>query len=803
MLGSPCTLARRGRLFLALCLAGAIGMGCRGTVEDRIAEARALAEQQKYAESIALLRGVLEEQPDHAEANFLLGATLIRNGETSTAVFPLRRAAANEEYALRANLALARVLALTQNLEDAEQVATEILERDPDNSEARGLRAQVRLNLSRYEDAIADLDARLKVSEDDAKLHFIKAQALLSAKRYDESRASLAKAETLYRDAGELSDAAQSCANAGAVFERMDGNLKRAEQQVERCVKDYPTQLVALKALADLFNAQGLPDRAVETIRRAAAAAPESVETRLLLADQLYIAKHPEEAIQEARQTAQDFSSLQAWLTLAELEVRTGDLTGADASLQQAMALAADPEPIRFRRADLLTSRGDLEGAEALAAELSDPAFQAFVRGRIALQRGDAETALQLLEKGLERWPDNAGARAEAGTAAQQLGQLERALGHYREAARKDATSSNAGVAGAMIAYALGRPNEAVSLIRLHVKDHPYEGPEAYQVGIRAADAANSPEEADVLLESLDKRGERGIAAAERARRVAASGGPAAVAKLIEGAHLDYADPRSEPGLRALVEAQLAQQQGAQALAVVDQALRGDADRASLHDLRGRVLLTLARDDEARREFEKALELNKDYGAPHAGLAMLAAKGGDEEAALREFDAASKAPVPDPDSAYQAAQLLLSKGDVDGARARLEDVVRRLPDHAGAANDLAWILAERKEDLDRAKRLAELAVRQLSSPDSIDTLAWVEIQRGEIDAARATLERGLAAHPQQPTLLYRLGLAKSAGGDRAGALAAFRDALETGAFPQAEATQAEIARLQSQQGDQP
>jgi tetratricopeptide (TPR) repeat protein len=802
MFGSSSPRARRGRLLFALCLAGAVGAACQRGVDERVAEARALSEQQKFAESIEVLRGVLEEQPDHPEANFLLGTSLIRNGETTTAIFPLRRAAANEEYALKAGLALARTLAITQNLEDAEQVATDLLERDPDNSEALGLRAQVRLNLGRYDDAIADVDARLKLNEDEAELHFLKAQALLSAKRYDESRASLAKAETLYRDAGELSNAAQSCANAGAVFERMDGNLKRAEQQVERCVADYPTQLTALKALADLFNAQGTPDRAVEAMRRAAAAAPESVETRLLLAEQLYLAKHADEAIQEARQTAEDFSSLQAWLTLAELEIRKGELVSADASLQRAVALASDPEPIRFRRADLMVSRGDLDGAEALAAEFTDPAFQAFVRGRIALRRGDAETALQLLEKGLERWPDNAGARAEAGTAAQQLGQLERALGHYREATRKDAKSSNAGVAGALVAYALGRPAEAVSLIRIHVKEHPFEGPEAYQVGIRAADAADSPEEAEVLLAALDAYGERGIAAAERARRVAAKGGPAEAAKLIEASRLDYANPRSEPGLRALVEARLAQQQGAQALAAVDGALRGDADRASLHDLRGRVLLALARDDEARAAFEKALELKADYGAPHAGLAMLAAKAGDVDGALREFDAASKAPVADPDSAYQAAQLLLSKGDLDGAKTRLEEVTRRLPDHAAAANDLAWILAERKQDLDRAKLLAELAVRQMPSADSIDTLAWVEIQRGDLEDARATLERGLAANPHHPTLLYRLGLAKNAAGDRDGALTAFREALQTGAFPQAEATQAEIARLEGRKGDQ-
>ena len=256
------------------------------------------------------------------------------------------------------------------------------------------------------------------------------------------------------------------------------------------------------------------------------------------------------------------------------------------------------------------------------------------------MQRGDAKTALDLLEKGLERWPDNAGARAEAGAAAQQLGELERALGHYREAARKDAKSSNAGMAGAMLAYSLGRHDEAVALIRMHVQQHPYEGAEAYQVGIRAADAAGSPEEAELLLAGLDARGERGIAAAERARRVTASGGGAAAAAEADrsGAPRLRRSAKNEPALRALVEAQLAQQQGAQALAAIDQALRRDEKRASLHDLRGRVLLALARNDEARREFEKALELNKDYGAAHAGLAMLAASGGDSDGALREFD---------------------------------------------------------------------------------------------------------------------------------------------------------------------
>ena len=97
---------------------------------------------------------------------------------------------------------------------------------------------------------------------------------------------------------------------------------------------------------------------------------------------------------------------------------------------------------------------------------------------------------------------------------------------------------------------------------------------------------------------------------------------------------------------------------------------------------------------------------------------------------------------------------------------------------------------------DTALVLAQRAVRLEPVPNAFDTLAFVQMQRGETDAARETLESALAKQAGQPTLLYRLGLVRKASGDREGAMNAFRQALEAGVFPESEATRAELASLE-------
>jgi len=788
-----------GRLAGVVLAALVLGAGCGADLEGQLAEARALQDQQQFGPSLEPLRGVLAEEPGHPEASFRLGLALAKTGQVSGAIFPLRQAAESEAFGVEAGLMLAQIYLATGNSDQAHATATQVLARDPDQVEALALRAQTGHGLGQYEAVLADAERLVALEPDATRGLGIRAAAFEALGRFDEERADLAALEKRHREAGDLGEAARACAVRAASFEKSDGNLGRGVPAIEACLAEYPTQPIVLETATRVLPRA----RALEIWGQAAEEAPESLELRLGHAAQLMGAGQTDEALAQTRSAAEDFGTAQAWLALADLEIYLGHPDAADTALQSAAAAAPQQaELITLRRADLRIKSGDLEGAEALAAQVKDAALASILRGQILLEQGDDEGALALLEKAIERYPNHPGARTLAGRAAERLGQNERALAHYREVVRSDPTATQAAVLAAALASSLGRHKEAVEYVGRYIGElkTPAEA-HAFSVGIRAAHAAGMNDTTVHLLGLMSQRPDLAAALAVEKAWLAEQGGGGAegVARSLAASGIDLSDPANELALRRLVEAELALGRKEQALARVDAALRKSPESASLRDARGRVLLESGRGEPARAEFERALRSDPGYGPARAGLAALALQAGDREQALRGFDEAAGAPTRDPEAAYRAAQLERELGRGDEAARRLREVVAEQPGHAGANNDLAWLLAEQKQELDRALSLAERAAGLAPSPTTWDTLAFVQMQRGEADAARRTLESALAEQPGQPTLLYRLGLVRKAGGETERAADAFRQALGAGDFPEAEATRAELAALERSQ----
>jgi tetratricopeptide (TPR) repeat protein len=265
---------------------------------------------------------------------------------------------------------------------------------------------------------------------------------------------------------------------------------------------------------------------------------------------------------------------------------------------------------------------------------------------------------------------------------------------------------------------------------------------------------------------------------------------------VIETAGIDLTDPANELALRSLGEDLVAQGKADAALRRVDAALAAQADRASLHELRGSVLARTGRTADAQTAYEKALALDAGSARALAGLGVLRSEAGDLAGAIDLLDRAAKAAPSDPTPAYQAAQLLLAAGRTDESEARLRAIASQGPAPAGARNDLAWILAEKGQDLDLALGLAQGAVGQQETASFLDTLGWVELKLGRTEAAITTFERALALSPRASSIRYRLGLALAKKGEQEKALAALREALADGPFAEAEAARQEIARLE-------
>jgi Flp pilus assembly protein TadD len=153
------------------------------------------------------------------------------------------------------------------------------------------------------------------------------------------------------------------------------------------------------------------------------------------------------------------------------------------------------------------------------------------------------------------------------------------------------------------------------------------------------------------------------------------------------------------------------------------------------------------------------------------------------DAAVARLEAARLAAPGDPELARQVGLLRLEAGQLAEAQAALEDALAKTPDDASAKADLAYVLALRGQDLDRALALAQGAVdaaRPGEAAGFLDTLAAVHLARGDAAAALAAADRGLASRDAPPIarapLLARRAAACAALGRRADARSALREA---------------------------
>ena len=96
---------------------------------------------------------------DSAEIQYRYGLALARTGKPGMAVWSLRRAQLDPEWAVRAGLELARSALMSKNWANSVESATRVLEAEPDNVDALSIRASAHLgSLAEPELALVDLD---------------------------------------------------------------------------------------------------------------------------------------------------------------------------------------------------------------------------------------------------------------------------------------------------------------------------------------------------------------------------------------------------------------------------------------------------------------------------------------------------------------------------------------------------------------------------------------------------------------------------------------------------------------------
>lgn len=210
----------------------------------------------------------------------------------------------------------------------------------------------------------------------------------------------------------------------------------------------------------------------------------------------------------------------------------------------------------------------------------------------------------------------------------------------------------------------------------------------------------------------------------------------------------------------------------------------------------GRVLRLLGKNDEARAAFEKQIQISPQDQWAHANLGSLLVAQKKYDAAVPELETAVKISAADVSTHIALGQAYLGLGQTEKGIAALDQAVQITPSPFWF-NNVAFILAENGERLDKARQFAEAAVSSLDGllrdvhlkdlqmqqlyfvnllGASWDTLGWVYYKQGHLEQAERYLSAAWSLD-QHSAVADHLGQLFEKKGDKKTAAKFYADAI--------------------------
>jgi tetratricopeptide (TPR) repeat protein len=776
----------RARIWVVLALA--LGVACSDDatrLENHRARGEAYFEEEKYPEAVIEFKNVLQIDPNDVVAHFGLARAYLAQ-RAGRARWELQETVRLDPTHHEARLLLANLLfyagaharsqgtSSEETFEEALEHTDAILSADPDHTDALLTRGRLLAALSRPDEARTTLELVLEKEPDRgeallmlANLHRSRgdreaAEALL--RHWVEEEGSFVafrvlagflaeeperdeETEAFYRKAVEVAEGDQLTIGvqtlAGFYYsrDRFDDAEAVVREGIERSEDDLDLVLI----LARFYDVRGEPDRADQVIEEATRARPEEVAPHLILSAYRGHRGDAEGALEAAEAALEvDPSDKNARLRKAELLVDLG-------------FRAQDP-------ARLAVGRSIVEAI--LAAEAGDPQAL-FVRAKIEMAERRHGDAIATLRGALDARPEWAQAHFLLGSALYASGDRIEAREQLVRSLEIDASLMAARRILIEVRSALAEYDLVIEEGRRVLAARPDD----LRVRILVAQAYVRQRDVDAALALLE-----GVAASDRDEQVLY-----ALSRIyrIRGdldlarAQLEQAlelNPQQPDVLASLLEADSGQGRLPESLARLRAAVEADPESSTLLQLRGLAEARSGLSSEAESSFRSAIDLDPNNLAAYQRLAEFLVRSGRREDVVATYE---KALAARPESA--SLNLIVGilhegLGRQESALERYEAAIRLDPELAAAKNNLAYLLAERGQDLDRALDLAQEAKGLLpDNANTADTLGWVLYKKNIPSAAIGYLKEAEGGFPSEDPALgivrQHLALAYEANGD--------------------------------------
>lgn len=726
---------------LVLALAAIMLVGCGGK-EDRKAKylerGKAFIAEENWDKARVEIRNVLQIDPKDAEAYYLMGRIEERKQEWLNAFGNYSKAVELDPELIDARSQLAKFYMLqassyqAQEIRDAEATAlgqaqteiNEILKRDSKHAGARTLHAMMLLREGKTDEALVLVEGVVKDSPSSGDAADLLASLYEQADRLADAEKVLSTAATMVDEPILLKlHLAQLYARAG--------KLAEAEQVMRELVAEKPDEFDYRLLLGQFLAQTDQAGKAEAVMREAIAADPKDVRRQLLLADLLTATQTRAAGIDYLKGAiTQDPELSELYFGLAKLyeqEKRTDEAK----QVYEGMVEHYRDEPpgliARNHLAAYAAVAGDMDAAGKLVDYIliknpkDSEALQ--MKGRLALQRSDFETAVASFRSVLKEQPDSVPVLHLLAEAQLRKGDIELAGDNLRHAVEIAPQNADARIKFAR--YLIAKKELVRAL-----------------------------EQIDTVL---DKDPNNADAIAARSEVLAAKGDMAAVK--VELAKLKEAAPDSVEASLGLARVYMAEGNEVAAMTEVDEVLARDEKNLAALLMKTGILATSNDVVNLEVAIKRLKTLLPENPEGYFRMGRLLRAKGDAAGALKEYEQAYLL-ADDTGKAEILHDLINTQLVVDQpgqALDRLKALLREEPEHK-AANGLLGIVEMARKDY----KSAEVAFAKQIQINPNNAAAYAQLssaheQQGNKAGAVAAFEQGLGV--LKDNLNLQMGLA--------------------------------------------
>ncbi len=708
--------------------------------------ARIHERKQEWKKAYATLIKIRDTNPNHVNGRIMLAQILLASNQLDQALNDASEILELAPEDARVHAIMAAVQFRLGNFEAAQQSVERALELNPASNEAILVKARILIAEKKYEDSVAVIDTALQEQPDNVSLYLMKIQAYTElgdkaaieavykalVKNFPENTAFKKALVRLYVDAGDVD---------------------QAEQLLTRVVEDNPDNATEKLTLVRFKLQHRSVDESIALLKNYIEQDPAEYQYQFALAE-LYLSQdRSSEAIEVYRGVIKDDGNqpngLEARNKLALIHLR-------QAKRDEAQSLIA--EVLEYDKSN--------ENALVLRAGI-----------RIAEQQYD--DAIVDLRTVLRDNPDSTRAMALIGQAYTALGSTDLAMESYGKAFNLNPRvpavtnayvtllirNNNPQQADEVLRRSIGAGNRSVEALKLltQVKLMLGEWDQAEQL----AQSLKSVEGQEALSEQVlglvyqgREQPEQSIDAFKRAHELA---------------------PDASRPVMSLVKSYVDNNQVDEARKFLQSIIDKNKNNVIAYLLLGELSLRENDVQAAIDYFQQTVEINPAFEPGYRGLATIYLHQGRLEEAEGVLQAGLRELPANVSMSANLASVYERRQELDKAIEVYETLLQVNPDLIIAKNNLASLLSDHRQDpasLERARQIAA-EFRDSSVPQFRDTYAWVSVIAGtNLEEAVAILEGIVQENENVPVYAYHLGEAYRRKGDSANAIAYLDKAAE-------------------------